>query len=281
MKMKDGRTHFSYKAEHAVDLDSDLVVAAEIYPGDTADGDSMLMTRAGGAGARWRRSAAKEQVADVVGDKGYHQIESLAVLRDVHGVRTYIPERADGCGTTGATARRATRTPSMPTGARMQRARGPALSRRRSEYIERSFAHTCETGGGAPRSGCAGSRTWRKRYLLHVAARNLGVLMRDLFGVGTPRSLQGRLAALCALLALLTRHFRHLLTAYARPTRAGRCVCAFAPSSLGSPSWRPQRLLQRAAISLGGLRAHEYGCGTHDLCETDRGVRMSGPPRGG
>ena len=65
------------------------------------------------------------------------------------------------------------------------------------------------------RSTTSASATW-----LHVAARNLGVLMRTLFGVGTPRSLQGRLAALCALLVALTRHFRHLLTAYARPTRA-------------------------------------------------------------
>ena len=30
MKTKDGRTRFTYKAEHAVDLDSDLAVTAEI-----------------------------------------------------------------------------------------------------------------------------------------------------------------------------------------------------------------------------------------------------------
>jgi len=29
-----------------------------------------------------------------------------------------------------------------------------------------------------------------KRYLIQVAARNLGVLMRKLFGMGTPRGLQ-------------------------------------------------------------------------------------------
>ncbi len=35
----------------------------------------------------------------------------------------------------------------------------------------------------------------RKRALIHTAALNLGLLMRTLFGVGTPRSLQGRVAA--------------------------------------------------------------------------------------
>jgi hypothetical protein len=39
-----------------------------------------------------------------------------------------------------------------------------------------------------------------KRILLHVAALNLGLLMRTLFGAGTPRSLQGRVAALFILL---------------------------------------------------------------------------------
>jgi hypothetical protein len=30
-----------------------------------------------------------------------------------------------------------------------------------------------------------------KRYLIQVAGHNLGILMRKLFGIGTPRSLQG------------------------------------------------------------------------------------------
>ena len=44
-----------------------------------------------------------------------------------------------------------------------------------------------------------------KRVLLHTAALNLGLLMRTLFGVGTPRSLQGRAAALFASLGYLIR----------------------------------------------------------------------------
>ena len=33
-QMKDGTTHLAYKAEHVVDLKSDLILAAEIYPAD-------------------------------------------------------------------------------------------------------------------------------------------------------------------------------------------------------------------------------------------------------
>jgi hypothetical protein len=44
-----------------------------------------------------------------------------------------------------------------------------------------------------------------KSYLVRVAAHNLGVIMLALFGVGTPRSLQGGLEALQGLLIALTR----------------------------------------------------------------------------
>ncbi len=64
---------------------------------------------------------------------------------------------------------------------------------------ERSFAHTCETGGGR-RSWLRGLMNVSKRYVIHAAAYNLGVILRKLFGVGTPRSLQGRAAAACAAL---------------------------------------------------------------------------------
>src|SRR5439155_20386470 len=36
-QMKDGTTHLAYKAEHVVDLKTELVLAAEIYSADQAD----------------------------------------------------------------------------------------------------------------------------------------------------------------------------------------------------------------------------------------------------
>jgi hypothetical protein len=44
------------------------------------------------------------------------------------------------------------------------------------------------------------NRRGRKRYLIQVAGRNLGIIMRKIFGVGTPRGLAGAVfLALCAL----------------------------------------------------------------------------------
>jgi hypothetical protein len=72
---------------------------------------------------------------------------------------------------------------------RMSRAKGKRLQRERSEKVERSFAHVCETGG-ARRTWLAGLEKINKRYLIVAAARNLGLLMLNLFGMGKPRTLR-------------------------------------------------------------------------------------------
>jgi hypothetical protein len=50
---------------------------------------------------------------------------------------------------------------------------------------------------------CAGQENVLKRLLVHAGAFNLGLWMWTLFGVGTPRSLQGRVVALGAMIATL------------------------------------------------------------------------------
>ncbi len=52
-KMKDGTTHLAYKPEHAVDLDTGAVVAAELHPGDEGDTTTLPKTL---ADARPRRT---------------------------------------------------------------------------------------------------------------------------------------------------------------------------------------------------------------------------------
>jgi transposase len=65
--------------------------------------------------------------------------------------------------------------------------------------LERSFAHTYDTGG-MRRTHLRGSTNILKRVLIHASGFNLGLVMRRLMGVGTPRGLQRRLTALILLL---------------------------------------------------------------------------------
>ena len=60
----------------------------------------------------------------------------------------------------------------------------------------------CETGGGR-RTWLRGRVNVTKRYLMQVAAHNLGLVMRKLFGVGKPRRLQGAGGAAFALVLWL------------------------------------------------------------------------------
>jgi transposase len=48
-KMKDGRTRLGYKPEHAVDLDSEVIVAARIHLADQGDTQTLPGTRGGDA----------------------------------------------------------------------------------------------------------------------------------------------------------------------------------------------------------------------------------------
>jgi transposase len=204
MKMKDGRTHFAYKAEHAVDVESGLIVSADIYQADEADGDTVLMTV---ESAREQLTAvgSPHTVEEVLGDKGYHQAEALAVLREVHGVRTYIPEQHRRGHRVWVDKPPGQQEAVYANRRRCASPRGRALSRQRSEHAERSFAHTCETGG-ARRTWLRGLTDVAKRYWVHAGAHNLGALMRALHGIGTPRALQGALALLQALLFTLWKH---------------------------------------------------------------------------
>jgi transposase len=78
---------------------------------------------------------------------------------------------------------------------RIRGERGKQLMRQRGEKVERSFAHCYETGG-MRRVHLRHHPNILKRLLVHVAAFNLGLVMRKMLGHGTPRGLQGRQAAL-------------------------------------------------------------------------------------
>ena len=79
-KMKDGTTHLAYKPEHAVDLDTGAVVAAELHPADEGDTTTLSKTLAKAEANLGAVDAAPtaEDPAECVANKGYH---SRAVLR--------------------------------------------------------------------------------------------------------------------------------------------------------------------------------------------------------
>ena len=188
-KMKDGRTHLAHKAEHAIDLDSGAMVAVTLHGADVGDTTSLVETAIVAAEQVEAAHAARPTAAltELVADKGYHSNQTMIDLHAV-GVRSYVsePDRGRRRWTSAPAAQRAV----YGNRRRINGARGQQLLRRRGEYLERSFAHVYDTGG-MRRTHLRGHPNILKRLLVHASAFNLGILMRQVCGRGTPRGLQG------------------------------------------------------------------------------------------
>ena len=194
--MKDGTTHLAYKPEHAVDLDTGAVVAAEIHPADEGDTTTLSGTLQVAAAnlAKVDRAPSTTETAELVADKGYH---SRAVLKDLDGgvwkTRIAEPQHTAFLRWRGDTE---ARNAVYANRNRLRSAVGKQSMRQRAEIVERSFAHNLERGG-IRRTWLRGRENVHKRYLIHVAGHNLGILMRLLIGAGTPKEAAAAAAPSC------------------------------------------------------------------------------------
>ena len=186
-RLKDGRTRLAYKPEHAVDLDTGAILAAPIHPGDAGDTLTLEATLEIAAANldTLDLAPAPEAPAEVVADKGYHAREVLKRLADgPWRTRIAAPARRGVLRWHGDSGARravyANRTRLLSGVARV------ALLLR-AVLCERAFAHVLDRGG-MRRTWLRGRANVAKRYLVHVAGHNLGLLMRALFGAGTPRA---------------------------------------------------------------------------------------------
>ena len=204
-KMKNGTTHLAYKAEHVVDLKTEVIVAAEVYHANEAD-TATLTGSLQQAQDNLERAEACRYINKVVADKGYHKAETLAECERLGGtgVKTYIPEPESKWQRVWTDKPEAQQRAVHGNRRRTRRAYGKRLQRRRSEVVERSFAHVCDTGG-ARRSWLKGLENVRKRYSVQAAAHNLGLILRKLLGWGKPREFAAQMGALLrALIGLLS-----------------------------------------------------------------------------
>ena len=208
-KMKDGTTHLAHKDEHAVDM------------GEGAAGAVLAVTVQEGDTTTWRNTLEEaftnlnelrddpitalkvnaQGVEEQVSDKGYHSNQTMADLKEI-GLRSYVAQPArPRNGRRDWEDKEVERRAVYDNRRRIKGERGRRLMRKRGELIERSFAHTLETGA-MRRVWLRGHQNIKKRLLMHVAGFNLSLVMRTVLGRGTPRGFQGLRAAFFALIAL-------------------------------------------------------------------------------
>jgi hypothetical protein len=136
---------------------------------------------------------------ELCADEGYFAIEQIAqlqacevrtVISDPHSRRRRPANASTEHRRALQRASRATRSPS-----------GKALLRKRGEHLERGFCHVLDHGG-LRRATLRGCEKLTKRQLVGALSHNLSLLLRHLFGIGTPK--QALAAARTALLRIAT-----------------------------------------------------------------------------
>jgi len=199
-KMKDGRTRLAYKPEHAVDLDTGAIVAAHIHPADQGDTTTLPATLKAAETnlAAVDAAPSPEDPAELVADKGYHSRNGLKDLEDGAWTSRIAEKRMPGVNRWHGdeAARRAV----YNNRTRLRSGVAKEALKLRAELVERSFALTLDRGG-MRRAWLRGRENLHKRYLVHVAGYNLGLIMRLLVGAGTPREF---MAGISAHLILIT-----------------------------------------------------------------------------
>jgi len=204
-KMKDGSTHIAHKVEHAVDMESGAVLAVVLHKADAGDTATVMPTlaEAGEQVAELMAAAATAAhvspagIEEVVADKGYLSDAVLQEMAEAE-VRTYLPEKKGRARDWAGKPEERQRA--QANRRRVGGKRGKRLLRQRGELIERSFAHSYETGA-MRRTHLRGHPNILKRLHIHIGAFNLGLLMRCRFGMAKPRQLQGRAASPAAFFA--------------------------------------------------------------------------------
>ena len=232
-KMKDGTTHLAHKDEQAVDMGQGAVGAVlavtvqEADAGDTTTWRNTLEEAFTNVNELRDDPIRAEQVnaqgvEETVQDKGYHSHETMVDLKEI-GMRSYAaePER----GRRDWEDKEVERQAVYANRRRIRGKRGRRLMRKRGELVERSFAHTLETGA-MRRVFLRGHQNIKKRLLVHVAGFNLSLVMRKVLGRGTPRGFQGLRAAIFVLITMaggllrLIRWFEKALWTERRSTGA-------------------------------------------------------------
>jgi len=162
-----------------------------LHPADQGDTTTIegTLTVAEKNLAQISAAPTKQKPSELVADKGYHSRAVLKILdAGVWKTRMAEPRQPGFSRWHGDDKARAV---VYANRIRLGSMIGKQAMRRRAEIVERSFAHNLDRGG-MRRTWLRGRENVHKRYLVHVAGHNLGILMRLLIGAGTPREAAAR-----------------------------------------------------------------------------------------
>ena len=156
-RMKDGTTHLAYKSEHVVGLKSEVILAAEIYPANQMDTQTLTDSVVSARCHLEQAGLTELSVDAAAADKGYHAREQLASAAH-YGVRTYVaePDRPHPNRWAGVPAEQ--KDAVYANRRRGKGKRGKALRSGCGRRRRSGRSPTCARPAGRGGPGCAGSR---------------------------------------------------------------------------------------------------------------------------
>lgn len=183
---KAGATDMIYKPEHTVDLDTGAVLQAEVRLGHEADQKDLavhVLEAQVNINLAQDRPADSLTIRSATADKGYHALNELRQLQR-EGIRTVISDPVKNRNFAKLSPAEAKVVRAARRSARSES--GKQLLKKRGMHLERSFAHVLDAGG-ARRTTLRGLENLTKRFKVTAAIYNLSQLMREIWGVGTPK----------------------------------------------------------------------------------------------
>jgi hypothetical protein len=160
-KLKDGRPHLAYKPEHAVELDTGAIVAAEVHLADRGDAATLPETLGAAEAnlASVEAAPTPEDPAGLVADKGHHSRDGLKDLEDGAWKSRIAAKKVAGVSPAGtATGRPAERPTTTGPGCARGWPRRPSSS---GPSWSSAASPSCSTAAEGAGPGCAGGRTCR------------------------------------------------------------------------------------------------------------------------
>ncbi len=218
------REELAHAVQHAVDMDTGAIVGATIQNAVVGDTNTIYDTLARAFGAfvtaltqpDAAASVSRHAEGEIVADKRYHSNDKMEAMASA-GWRSYFCEL--NRGERNWKGKEEAGDATYGDRERMKRAKGKGLMRKRGELIERSLAHTLESGA-MRRAHLRGHGKIMMRYHLHAAAFSLGLVLRSIVGAGTPKGLAARAeSAVGALAASISAPIAALIAICPPPAR--------------------------------------------------------------
>jgi transposase len=206
---KAGATDMIYKPEHTVDLDTGAILQAEVRLGHEADQKDLavhVLQAQANINLAQNRPADSLTIQSATADKGCHAANEMSQLQQ-EGIRTVISDPVKNRRLDKLSAQDAKAVSAAKRSARSES--GKQLLKKRGMHLERSFAHVLDAGG-ARRTTLRGLENLNKRFKVTAAIYNLSQLMREIWGIGTPKQWVARVKTLALSL------FRVLLAGWFR-----------------------------------------------------------------